>query len=73
MLVFSESTLLCLANKCLTTIDLSMSTFLKSVIKLERGSGVQNTKSREPYLFIGVLGASLVYSMSKPCGSLVGF
>ena len=38
-----------------------------------RGSSVQNAKVRLPYLFIGVLGASLVYSLSKPCGSLVGY
>ena len=38
----------------------------------QNGSGVQNADGRLPYLFIGVLGASLVYSLSKPCGSLVG-
>ena len=37
------------------------------------GSGAQNADGRLPYLFIGVLGASLVYSLSKPCGSLVGY
>ena len=39
----------------------------------QKGSGAQNMYGRLSYLFIGVLGASLVYSLSKPCGSLVGF
>ena len=51
---------------------LSLSQVPSCIISHKKGSGAQNADGRLPYLFIGVLGASLVYSLSKPCGSLVG-
>ena len=52
---------------------LSLSQVPSCIISHKKGSGAQNADGKLPYLFIGVLGASLVYSLLKPCGSLVGF
>ena len=52
---------------------LSLSQVPSSIISHKRSSGAQNADVRGPYLFTGVLLASLVYSLSKPCGSLVGY